>query len=117
MKVAIIGCRHFTNYEFFKNHLLKIIEEGLVIEKIISGGAKGVDNLAEQFAKEYQIETEIYKPEYNLYGKAAPMIRNKTIIDNSDMTIAFWDHKSKGTKNAIDYTNKNNKNVILINIE
>ncbi|MBV5326156.1 MAG: DUF2493 domain-containing protein [Chlorobium sp.] len=70
--------------------------------KIVSGGAKGADTLAENYAREYQIDTLIFKPDYKKYGRVAPIIRNATIIDNANIVVAFWNGKSKGTKNAID---------------
>lgn len=106
MKLAIIGSRTFTDYEYLKERVLSMIESVDEIECIISGGAKGVDTLAEIFAKEFNIKTEIYLPQWDVYGKAAGMIRNKTIIDSATKVIAFWDNKSKGTKNGIELAMK-----------
>ena len=36
------------------------------------------------------------------------MIRNTDIIKNSDFVFAFWDGKSKGTKDSIDKSKKLN---------
>ena len=47
-----------------------------------------------------------YLPEYERYGKAAPLKRNITIIENADLVLAFWDGASKGTKNVIDNCKK-----------
>lgn len=41
--------------------------------------------------------------------------RNKLIVEQCDVSIAFWDFKSKGTKNSIDTAKKMGKNVIVIN--
>ncbi len=103
MKVAIVGCRKDRNYP-----LDKIIEN---IPKncsmIISGGAVGIDSLAEKAAKEIGVPTMIFKPDYDKHGRGAPLIRNKEIADNCDMLIAFWDFSSKGTAHVIDYCTKN----------
>lgn len=55
MKLAIVGSRHFKHYKLFKSHLRKFTKDK-TIELIISGGADGVDTLAERYAKEKNIE-------------------------------------------------------------
>lgn len=40
----------------------------------------------------------------------------KTIVDNADMVIAFWDGTSKGTQNAINDAKKQAKPVVIINV-
>mgnify|MGYP003504540386 CR=1 FL=1 len=54
-----------------------------------------------------------YKPNYELYGKPAPVIRNKKIIEDSEYIIAYWDGKSKGTKQAIENEKKKGKHGII----
>ncbi len=99
MKVAVIGSRSFQNRKLLEETLDKI--EG--IELIVSGGAIGADTMAEAYAKARGIKTLIFRPEYDKYGRTAPLIRNKVIINNADMVIAFWDGKSRGTKFTVDY--------------
>ena len=69
---------------------------------LITGGAIGIDQIAEQWALENGIPTIIHIPDWNKYGKSAGIIRNKLIADDCDQCLAFWDGKSKGTKNTID---------------
>lgn len=111
MKVAVIGSRGFTNYDLLKNELDKY-----TISMIISGGAIGADKLAEKYAKENNIKTQIIYPDWNTYGRGAGLIRNKDIVNESDIVIAFWDGTSKGTKFSIDYANKNNKKINMIKV-
>ncbi len=110
MKIAIIGSRTFNNYDQMK----KVLGEHQV-SLVVSGGARGADKLSEQYAKEKNIETLIFLAEWDKYGKSAGFIRNKKIVDNAEMVIAFWDGQSRGTKNSIDYANKTNKPVKIIN--
>ncbi len=57
-------------------------------------------------------------PEYERYGRSAPLKRNLLIIDYADYVLAFWDGKSYGTKYVIDNCKKKNKPVrVLIEIE
>ena len=85
--------------------------------EIISGGAKGIDTLAEKYADENNIPKLIIKPEYAKYGKSAPLRRNKTIVENSDILVAIWDGSSNGTKFAIDYAKKIGKTLELYIVE
>ena len=57
-------------------------------------------------ALQHGLKLTEYLPEYERYGKAAPLKRNITIIENADLVLAFWDGASKGTKNVIDNCKK-----------
>lgn len=68
MKVAIIGSRNFSDYDLLAETL-----DNLPISLIISGGAKGADSLAECYASSHNIETLIFKADYKLYNRSAPL--------------------------------------------
>lgn len=110
-KLAIIGGRDFDDVDLLNDEISKHIKN---ITLIVSGGARGADSLGEQFAIDNDIDTLIFKPEWDKYGRGAAFIRNKTIIENCDKVIAFWDGKSKGTKNSIDIAIKLGKTVKII---
>ena len=101
MRVAVIGSRGLQ-----VNDLRKYIP-GEVTE-IISGGARGVDTSAREYAIEHGLKLTEYLPEYNKYGRSAPLKRNITIIENADLVLAFWDGSSKGTKYVIENCKKRN---------
>jgi YspA, cpYpsA-related SLOG family len=107
-KWAIVGSREFNDYNKLKQTLDKYI---LPSDEIISGGANGADKLAERYANENDIKIEIFYPDWSLGKKAGP-IRNSQIINACDSVIAFWDGKSRGTKDSIDKATKANKKVI-----
>ena len=106
MQVAVIGSRNLSI------DLEKYIPKNTT--EIISGGAVGIDTLAELYAVSKKLPIKIYKPEYNRYGKAAPIIRNKLIVDDADMVIAIWDGHSRGTKFSIDYAKKKGKPIKVV---
>jgi hypothetical protein len=81
---------------------LNQIHEITPITRIVSGGAIGADSLAEDWGKQHDIPTLIFKPDWIKYGRSAGIIRNKDIIANADIVLAFWDGVSRGTKNSID---------------
>ena len=95
MKVAVIGSRGLT---------VSNLGDYLPCDttEIISGGAKGVDTCERDYALSHGIKITEYLPEYEKYGRAAPLKRNITIIQNADLVLAFWNGKSKGTKFVID---------------
>ena len=74
--------------------------------EIISGGARGVDSSAREYALAQGIRLREFLPEYGRYGRGAPLRRNITIIENADLVLAFWDGKSRGTKYVIDQCGK-----------
>jgi len=83
---------------------------------LIAGGARGIDTIAEKWAKRHNIKTEIYKAEWDKYGKSAGMKRNKIMVDKADFVLAFWDGKSHGTLNSIEYAKQKNIPTIIIKI-
>ena len=76
--------------------------------EIVSGGVRGVDACAREYAQRHGLKLTEYMPEYSRYGRAAPLKRNITIIENADLVLAFWDGKSHGTKYVIDNCVKRN---------
>ena len=56
-------------------------------------------------------------PEYERFGRAAPLKRNITIIENADLVLAFWDGKSRGTKFVIDSCEKLGVEVRVIRLD
>lgn len=116
MNISVVGSRTISDYCLIESTILETLELG-DIDLVVSGGAAGVDSLGELFAKKYDIKTKIFYPDWEKFGRAAGMIRNKDIIINSDVVFAFWDGKSKGTKSSIDIAKKENKRCILKIIE
>ena len=113
--LAIVGSRNYTNYDYFKSVVIETTKN-LRIKSIISGGATGVDNLAEKYSLEYKIPITIYKPEWEIYGKKAGPIRNTKIVDDATHLLAFPAKDSVGTLDTINKATKKNIPIITINI-
>lgn len=103
MKVAVVGSRGL------RVNIAEYIPEDTT--EIISGGARGIDSYAEQYAKEHGIPMRIFKPEFALLGKLAFFVRNDQIVDAADIIIAIWDGKSPGTRYTIAQAYKKGKPV------
>lgn len=107
MKLLIVGSRSISDFDI-----------GAVVpgetELIITGGACGVDALAEAFADAKGISKLILRPNYKKYGKGAPLVRNREMVDLCDKAVIIWDKKSRGTKYTIDYAKKQDKDVLFI---
>ena len=106
MKVAIVGSRSIT-----AAIPEKCIPEG--VTQFISGGAKGIDTSARNYAREHHIFILDILPEYDLYGRRAPLIRNDLIISLADMVLIFWDGESRGTGYVVKKCRQTNKPYIL----
>lgn len=107
MKLLIVGSRTISDFD-----LEGYVPEG--VEMIISGGAKGIDTVAEQYADAHGIEKLIIRPQYEKFGKAAPIKRDEQMVDIADTVLAIWDGRSKGTKYTLDYAEKKGKSIIKI---
>ncbi len=101
MRIAVIGSRSIITTEIDK--YVSYADE------IVSGGATGVDTCAEEYAKRKGLKCTVFLPQYERYGRAAPIVRNKKIVDYADKIIAFWDGRSKGTLSVIKYAQKAGK--------
>lgn len=122
IKVIIAGSRNFYDYDIVEDTVVSyFMSRGILKEnvEIISGGARGADSLGEQLADSYGLKLTVFPAQWNTYGKAAGMIRNKEMADyaikDSDKAIlfAFWDGQSRGTKGMIDIAKRCGMEVIV----
>lgn len=114
MKIAIVGSREPGNINFAQELEKRInINNG---DTIISGGAKGIDSLAAQYATTQGLALIEIRPDYARNGRGATFIRNREIVDNADMVVAFWNGTSKGTKYTIDYANRKGVATLIVTI-
>ena len=93
MKIAVVGSRSITKIDLAP-YLLDC-------DEIVSGGVKGVDACVAEYARKSKITLTEFLPEYERYGKVAPIIRNHKIVNYADKVIVFWDGSSKGALSVI----------------
>lgn len=105
MKLIIAGGREFNDYNLLCDETNRFIGLETNVE-IISGLARGADQLGCRYAADYGFPLRGFAAEWGKFGKAAGPIRNKLMAQNATHLIAFWDGKSRGTMHMIDYANK-----------
>lgn len=106
MRIAIVGSRNVN--------IDSITEFVADNDEIVSGGAIGVDQYAANYAREHGLKLTEFLPEYEKYGRAAPILRNKQIVDYADKIVVFWDGKSRGSLSVIKYAEKVGKSCEVI---
>jgi hypothetical protein len=100
-KVIVAGGRDFTDYHRMKktlDHLFSNKSEVI----IISGMARGADNLGCKYGNEHHHHVIEIHAEWNSDGKRAGFLRNEKMLALADAVVCFWDGKSSGTKHMID---------------
>ena len=69
MKIAVIGSRGLK-----VNDLEKYLPKD--VTEIVSGGARGIDKCAREYAVANGLKLTEFLPEYEKYGRVAPLRRN-----------------------------------------
>ncbi|MEO1052261.1 MAG: SLOG family protein [Bacteroidota bacterium] len=98
VKLSVLGTRDFNDYELLKKELHKE-----AIDVIVVGGKSGPDILAQEFALEMGIQTQVFLPDYKRHGKSANYQRNLEMIRNSTRIVVFWNKLSESQFNYIPY--------------
>lgn len=115
----VIGSRTFADYSLMERTLDRLLKnkvsEGITI---VSGGARGADNLAELYAKNRGYDLKVFPADWNTFGKKAGYIRNQIMHEYISSfqergVVAFWDYKSKGTAHSFSLA-KQYKNPLRI---
>jgi len=97
LKLAVVGSRTFNDI-LTAHEIISSFDPSI----IISGGAKGADSFAQNYAELNAIKCIIHLPDWNKYGKRAGFLRNELIVRDCNHLLAFWDGTSRGTKHSID---------------
>lgn len=87
------GYRHLENVDRILEMLPKIV--------VVHGGAAGVDARADEAARAIGLEVDVWKADWERYGRRAGPLRNRQMVASCDFLYAFWDGLSRGTASAI----------------
>jgi hypothetical protein len=81
----------------------------------IHGGAVGFDRQVEEYASAKGIKTVVIRPDYEKYGRRAPLIRNDKIVGLGDVLVALYDGRiGGGTYYTINKAMEMGKRVIIL---
>lgn len=110
-KLIVAGGRDFNNYDYLKSKILELANQYECLS-LVSGTAKGADALAIRFSKEFKCVCYEFPADWSI-GRSAGYVRNKQMADFSNVLLAFWDGKSKGTEHMINTMQIQNKHAII----
>ena len=110
MKLLVAGSRSIKEFD-----LSPYIPDD--VDEIISGGANGIDAIAEKYADDHRISKHIIRPKYHLYKKGAPIKRNREMVDLADAVLVIWDGKSRGAMSTASYAEEKSIPLTVINIK
>lgn len=112
MKVAIVGSRTAPS------SAVELILQNLPAEttEIVSGGARGIDRMAAAIAHSRGLLLKEFLPDYDRYGRRAPLVRNDLIVQYADVVLAFWDGESHGTGYTVSKCRQVGKPVRIISL-
>lgn len=121
MKLIIAGSRnrtiHYDDISAAVHELINTFNLHWPTE-IVSGGARGVDSLAEDWALTQDTieKVTVMKPNYKTQpGKIAPLKRNIAMSEYADALIAFPDSRAhSGTRHMIEQMKGRNKPYLVI---
>lgn len=137
INLTITGSRSITSYDTCLAALNRLVELNLLPQdisnvKLYHGAAKGVDLTVKEIFDDNNLQSEAIPADwsnldvepcvikYNRYGKAynalAGINRNKTLVDKGDLTLAIWDGKSSGTKDAMNYAESQGKLALVYKV-
>jgi predicted Rossmann fold nucleotide-binding protein DprA/Smf involved in DNA uptake len=81
---------------------------------VISGGALGVDTVAVEEARARGLAHQVYRADWQAFGKRAGAIRNRRIAEEADRVVCFWEGVSPGTAITLSIARELGKPVEVI---
>lgn len=112
MRTIIAGSRDLNSYEL----VCRAVEEcGWEPTVVLSGTARGIDQMGERWASRNGITIERYPANWKIWGKRAGPLRNEKMANNADALIAVWDGLSRGTSHMIATAQRKGLRVYVLN--
>jgi hypothetical protein len=111
MKLIIAGSRTFTDYQ----RLCQVLApDRHRIAQVITGGARGADQLGYRWAWKHQVRHQLFRADWERFGKSAGMRRNHQMAQAGDVLVACWDGQSPGTAHMIQCMEQLGKPVVVV---
>lgn len=115
LKVAVVGSRSFQNSSFLSS-VLDQLREQVGDFTLVSGGARGADTLAATWALQRDLLITEHLPDWSKHGRRAGIIRNRDVVDDADLLLAFWDGDSPGTAHVIEYAREVHVSLVVYEV-
>lgn len=122
-KVVIFGSREFHSHtlseitqlviQALDDLSIKYEIDSLDDIEIITGRARGVDNIGYEIAKHFGITCHEFPADWDGLGKRAGYVRNGEMADFADIGLCFWNAHSRGTKHMLELMKRKRKPVEL----
>jgi hypothetical protein len=115
MRIIVCGSRDWADKRRIFDVLKSVAPEGKARNlQVVHGGCpRGADAITHALLKG---NCDVFKADWDTYGKAAGHIRNRAMAEaGADLCVAFWDGKSRGTKNMIEEARRVGIPVLVIN--
>jgi hypothetical protein len=110
MKTIIAGSRTCNSIQQINEAVSKA---SWIPTTVISGTARGADQLGEQWAREHKIPIIKFPANWDRDGKAAGYKRNEVMANNAEALIAIWDKTSKGTEHMINIAKRKGLKILI----
>jgi glycerophosphoryl diester phosphodiesterase len=112
MKTIVAGSRTIGEF-MVVNYALQ--QCPWTISEIVSGRARGVDSLGEEWANRNRVPVKFFPADWDRFGRSAGYRRNAEMAEYADALVAVWDGESKGTGHMIDLAKRNGLQVMIYN--
>lgn len=114
MKVIVAGSRTIVDASIVGR---AIEESGFDVTEVVSGRARGVDRLGEEWAHRQGIHVQPFPADWIRYGSKAGPIRNQKMAEYANALVAVWDGKSTGTRNMIELALRTGLPIHVVNVK
>jgi hypothetical protein len=79
-----------------------IAESGFPVREVVSGTARGVDQLGEEWAAKHDVPVERFPADWDQHGRSAGYVRNEEMAAYADALVAVHVNDSAGTGHMVD---------------
>lgn len=104
-RLIVAGSRHFNDFVLLKDTVDAFIQEhNLTDVEIVSGGARGADELGEIYAKIRGYPVKVFKADWEHFGKSAGPMRNRQMAEYATHCVVFPNvNTSVGSWDMVEY--------------
>lgn len=114
MRVIITGSRSIDDPTVLEKAIADFV---MPIGTVITGGDKGIEALARDWAKKNNVSVELYRANFRYLGDAAQRSQSEMMIRVSEGLIAIWDGKPKRIKRLLEMARDNGLRVYELKLD